>query len=135
MKNTILAAVACSFFLIAVLGCGSLNPLSDQGTSGSGTGSNKSLTDKGVDTVVGEETTGVPECDEVMNMIAEEANNPDDGYIAKAVKATFLNKLKESIRRGVEESKNQNSKADMAKTCADFKDQLIKYKAEQDAKK
>jgi hypothetical protein len=114
------------------LGCSSLNPLSDKGKGGAA--SNKSLTDKGIDTVVGEETTGIPECDEVMDMIAAEANNPDDGYIVKATKGLFLNKIKESIKRSVEESKNKNGSADLAKTCRDFKQQLEKYKAEQEAK-
>lgn len=129
MKNTIFATFAIVILLTVALGCSKINPFSDTKTA-----SNKSLTDKGVDTVVGEESTGVPECDEVMNMIAAEANNEDDGYIAKALKATFLNKIKESIRKGIEENKNKNGKADMAKTCSDFKAQLVKFKAEQEAK-
>lgn len=127
--------MACTLLIIAVLGCSSINPFSDKGKSSSPTASNKSLTDKGVDTVVGDETTGVPECDEVMDMIAAEANNPDDGYIVKATKALFLNKIKESIRKSIEENKNKNGTADLAKTCTDYKKQLEKYKAEEEAKK
>ena len=127
--------MVCTLLIAAVLGCGSINPFSDKDKKTSPTASNKSLTDKGVDTVVGDETTGVPECDEVMDMIAAEANNPDDGYIVKATKALFLNKIKESIRKGVEENKNKNGTADLAKTCTDYKKQLIKYKAEEEKKK
>lgn len=133
MKNLILASSALILLTLVVLGCGSLNPLSDKAKSN--TASNKTLTDKGVDSVVGEETTGVPECDEVMNMLAAEANNPDDNFVTKAVKATFLNKIKESIRKSVEENKNKNGTADLAKTCKQFKAELEKYKAEEEKKK
>lgn len=136
MKNKIFALAAALILLAAVLGCGSLNPLSSKGGT-SPTPSNKTLTDKGIDIAVGEESTGVPECDEVMDMIAVEANNPDDGYVVKAIKATFLNRIKEGIKKAIEENKNKNAdnKADIAKTCRDFKDQLIKYKAEEQKKK
>lgn len=131
MKNLILASSALLLLTLVVLGCGSINPFSDKAKSNANQASNKTLTDKGVDTVVGEETTGVPECDEVMNMLAAEANNPDDNFVTKAVKATFLNKIKESIRKSVEENKNKNGTADLAKTCKQFKAELEKYKAEE----
>lgn len=135
MKNLILASTALILLTLVVLGCGSINPFSEKAKTN--TASNKTLTDKGIDSVVGEETTGIPECDEVMNMIAAEANNPDDGYITKAVKATFLNKIKESIKKSIDESKNNNKNgaADIAKTCRQFKDELVKYKAEEEKKK
>ncbi len=129
MKNLFIASSALILLALVVLGCGSINPFSDK--TKTNTASNKTLTDKGVDTVVGEETTGVPECDEVMNMLAAEANNPDDNFVTKAVKATFLNKIKESIRKSVEENKNKNGTADLAKTCKQFKAELEKYKAEE----
>lgn len=136
MKNKLTILIVCSFLIAVVLGCSSINPFSEKGQRGK-TESNKTLTDKGVDTVVGEETTGVPECDEVLNMLAAEANNPDDNFVTKAVKATFLNRIKESIKKSVEESKNKNKNGadDLAKTCTDFKNQLIKYKAEEEQKK
>jgi hypothetical protein len=132
MNNRSTLIVVLAIILCVGLGCSSINPFSDKGKSGSS--SNKTLTDKGIDTIVGGETTGIPECDEVMDMIAAEANNPDDGYIVKATKGLFLNKIKESIKKSVEENKNKNGTADLAKTCGDFKKELDKYKAEQDAK-
>ena len=137
MKNKLFALLALSMLVAVVLGCGSINPFSSKSKSNSSTGSNKSLTDKGVDTVVGDETTGIPECDEVMDMISAETNNPDDGYLVKAGKALFFNKFKESIRKGIEDKKNKNANAtaDLAKTCSDYKKQIIKYKAEEEEKK
>ena len=131
MNNKLLPAAAVAIILCVGLGCSRINPFSEKGSNAA---SNKTLTDKGVDTVVGDETTGIPECDEVMDMIAAEANNPDDGYIVKATKALFLNKIKESVRKSIEENKNKNGTADLAKTCADYKRKLDKYKAEQENK-
>lgn len=120
----------CAAILTAVLGCGFVDRI-QQGDSGSANAanSNKTITDKAVDTAVGESKIGVPECDEAMDMLAAEANNPDDGFVTKAVKATFLNKIKDAIKRSVEE--NKNDKAELAKTCTEFKTQLQKYKAEE----
>lgn len=131
MKNTIFASLAFTILLLTVIGCSSINPFADKSSQ---TSSNKTLTDKGVDAVVGEETTGVPECDEAMDMIASELNNPDDGYIVKAGKALVLNRIKESIKKAVEENKNKNSTADLVKTCADFKKQMVKAKEEEEKK-
>ena len=137
MKNQFVIVIVCTMLIAAVLGCSSINPFSEKGKKTSPSSANKSLTDKGVDTVVGEETTGVPECDDVMEMLAAEANNPDDNFVTKAIKATFLNKIKESIKKAIEDNKNKNANAnaDLAKTCTDFKKQLIKYKAEEEQKK
>ena len=135
MRNKLFALLALSLLVAVVLGCGSINPFSSKSKTNSSQASNKTLTDKGVDTVVGEESTGVPECDEVMDMIAAETNNPDDNFVTKAIKATFLNKIKESIKKSIEENKNKNGTADLAKNCTEFKKQLVKYKAEEEQKK
>ena len=118
-----------TLLVVAVLGCSAINPFSDKGKNTS----NKSLTDKAVDTAIGEEKTGVPECDEVLNLLAAEADNPDDNFVTKAIKATFLNKIKQSIKESVE--KNKNDKTELAKNCREFKTQLEKYKADETKKK
>ncbi|MEO6655570.1 MAG: hypothetical protein ABIO36_05765 [Pyrinomonadaceae bacterium] len=131
MKNLL----AILFLLSVGLGCGMVDRIQKTYTGPANTNSNKTLTDKGVDTVVGDATTGVPECDEVMEMLAAEANNPDDNFVTKAIKATFLNKIKGSLKKSIDENKNKNGTADLAKTCTDFKRQLEKYKAEEEKKK
>jgi hypothetical protein len=115
------------------MGCGFVERLQRTESGSNAPNSNKTITDKAVDTTVGESKIGVPECDEVMDMLAAEANNPDDGFVTKAVKATFLNKLKEAIKQSIEENKGDPVK--LAKTCRDFKSQLQKYKSEQAANK
>lgn len=114
------------------LGCGLVDRIQEE-TVGSkpAANSNKTLTDKAVDTTVGESKIGVPECDEVMDMLTAEANNPDDSFVTKAVKQTFINKIKESVKQSVEQ--NKSDKAELAKNCKEFKAQLEKFKAEQEA--
>jgi len=129
MKNTIFASLAFTILLFTVLGCSSIDPFAEKSTA---TNSNKTLTDKAVDTAVGEEKIGIPECDEVINAITSELNNPDDNFITKAGKAVVLNKIKESIKNSVEQ--NKGNKAEIAKSCREFKTELDKFISEQDAK-
>lgn len=133
MKNSFAVIVSSIILLSAGLGCGMIDRVQKTVTGTDNANSNKTLTDKAVDTAVGEEKIGVPECDEVMDMLSAEANNPDDNFVTKAVKATVLNKIKESIKKSVEE--NKNDKVELAKNCREFKTQLEKYKAEEETKK
>jgi hypothetical protein len=139
MKNKFAFVTASATLLLAVIGCSSINPLSSNKSVSSTpspqsaqAGTNKPPTDKTVETAGGNETIGVPECDEVMDMLTAEANNPDDGYIVKAGKALAFNKIKQSIRESVD--KNKGDTAELAKTCRDAKVQLEKAKAEQESK-
>jgi hypothetical protein len=138
MKNRSAIVLVVFLLLLSALGCSSLNPLSGKTEKAptptpAASPGDKTLTDKTVDSTVGDEKIGVPECDEVMDMITAEANNPDDNYIVKAGKALFFNRIKESIRESVE--KNKNDREELAKNCRDYKVQLVKYKAEEDQKK
>ena len=89
----------------------------------------KSVIDKVVENTEGESRIGIPECDEVMDEITAEMINPDDGYITKAAKQTFLNRIKENLRESLEQ--NSSNKAEMAKNCREFKKQLENFKAGQ----
>ncbi len=132
MKNKFALLSVVIIITSVALGCSSINPLADKKTTSNQPGSNKSLTDKAVDTAVGEQKIGVPECDDVMDMLSEYANNPDDGFVVKAGKAIVVNKIKESIKKAAED--NNTDKAEMAKTCKEAKVELEKYKAEEDKK-
>ena len=121
MKSTVTLTLATVILAFAVLGCG-FNPFG--GKTQSNTASNKSLTDQGVDTVIGEEKIGVPECDEVMNMLTAEMNNPDYNFVVNAGKGLVLNRIKQGIE------KNKKDKVELAKTCKEFRKELDKAKAE-----
>ncbi len=130
MKNRFTTILACALLVAVVLGCSAINPFSEKPAGN--TASNKTLTDKAVDTTVGEEKIGIPECDEVMDLLTAEANNPDDNFIIKAAKGVFINKIKETIRTSVEE--NKTDKTQLAKDCKQAKAELEKYKAEEQKK-
>jgi hypothetical protein len=129
MKNLTTVLIA-GVILLATLGCGIVERVQKEVTgSGGSSNSNKSLSDRAVDTAVGESRIGVPECDEVMDLINAEMNNPDDDFVTKAIKATVLNRIKDGIRDSVE--RNKTDTAEIAKTCKEFKKQFDKYKTEQ----
>lgn len=134
MKNKFTSVFALVVLAIIVLGCSSVNPFagSKETANAPTTGKEKTTTDKVVDTTVGTSKIGVPECDEVMDLIEAEANNPDDDFVTKAVKATVLNRIKDGIRENVE--KNKQDTVEMAKTCKEFRVQLDKFKAEEKGK-
>lgn len=132
MKNQFQLIATLTVLLTATLGCGLISRSGDTG-AGSGSGnSNKTLTDKAVDKTVGQSKIGVPECDEVVNAIEAELNNSEDDFVTKAVKATVLNRIIDSIKQSVEENKSDT--VELAKTCKEFKTQFDKYKAEEQSK-
>jgi hypothetical protein len=68
-----------------------------------------------------------------LNAIEAELNNSEDDFVTKAVKATVLNRIKDSIRQSVEENKSDT--VELAKTCREFKTQFEKYKADAQSNK
>ena len=129
MKNLLSLVLITLIFLISTLGCGIPGRL--LGSSEPNT-RDKSVTDKGIDIALGNERIGVPECDEVLDELAEQMRSADDNYITKATKGYILNKIRESVRESIKE--NQNDKIKMAKECRDFKLQLDKQLAEEKQK-
>ena len=81
--------------------------------------SNKTFTDKAVDSTVGEKKIGIPECDEAMDILEAQANNPDDNFVTKAVKKTMLNTFREQLKKNLED--NKTDKKEVAKFCVEFK--------------
>ncbi|MDQ6785801.1 MAG: hypothetical protein M3033_03140 [Acidobacteriota bacterium] len=134
MKNKFGLLSSTIVLLISVLGCSFYNPL-----SGSSNNSNvavvrdKSLSEKTIDATVGEEKIGVPECDEVVDFFAEQAQSKDDNYFTKATREYFFNKIREQFKKSIEENKGDAVK--LAKECKEYKKELDKYKAEEDSNK
>jgi len=86
----------------------------------------RSLTERGIDVVVGEKKIGIRECDEVIDFFNREIDDPEDGVVAKAVKKTVLNQLKDQFRQAIEE--NKTDRTELAKVCREFKQNLEIYK-------
>ncbi|MDQ2747270.1 MAG: hypothetical protein M3T96_08430 [Acidobacteriota bacterium] len=140
MRNKFGLTIALSVLLISVLGCSFYNPLAGRSDAPNGKNSkgtakpeDKSLAEKAVDTTVGEESTGIPECDELLDAISAESSSQTDGYVAKATREFFLNRIRESVKKSIEEDKSD--KVEAAKNCKDYQKQLTKFKAEEERKK
>jgi len=106
MNRNKFAAAALLALLLAVLGCGRLNPLSSKespSTSRPQTGSTPST---GAPESTGE-TSGVPECDQAIDIINRETNNPDDNFITRAAKTTILNRIKDGIKKAVTKTRRK----------------------------
>ena|SRR5687767_9718155 len=118
------------FLLITILligfGCGIADRVRQAAEGESNTSANinanKTLTDKAVDTAVGEQKVGIPECDEALDILAAQANDPNDNFVTKAVKKTALNTFRDQLKKNLEE--NKTDKKEVAKFCAEFRDNL-----------
>ena len=130
MKNKFVFLISLTILFVVVLGCSYYNPL--QGSSNTATNDNRTMSDKAIDSTVGGEKIGVPECDAVVDFFADQAKSADDDFVTKATREYFVNKIRESFRQSIEENKNDKEK--MAKECKKYKDQLDKFKAEEDSK-
>jgi len=129
MRNPFISALAVITLVVAVLGCTKLNSLSGR----SGTASNKGVVDKTIDSTVGDKI-GIPECDDVIDELAGlNETDENDSYVMKAFRSWYVGKIREAIRKSIEE--NKNDKTQLAKECRDFKKQLEKYKTEESQKK
>lgn len=136
MKNRFALVFVLLIAVLVALGCSSLNPFGG-GTPVANTpanrpantsaNANKSLTDQAVDTVAGQSTTGVPECDTLANDLTAYANNPDDNFAIRMAKQLAANQIKDSIRTAVEE--NQTDKAQIAVACKELRTEFEKFKA------
>ncbi len=84
-------------------------------------------------TTLNEEKIGIPECDEVFEMLTEQMKpKEDESHITKATRQTILNSIRDSFKSSI---KNENDKEKLTQTCKKYLKQLRKYKAEEEAKR
>ena len=102
------------------LGCGLVSRIQEE-TSGP-SNSNKTIGDKAVDVAVGDTKIGIKECDDVVDILNEQINDPDESFVTKAVKRTILNQFREQLKQSLEQ--NQTDKKQVAQFCAEFKTNL-----------
>ncbi len=129
MRNKFSVLFVTTLILIVGLGCSLLGA---KGPGDGPSGKDRTTSDDVVDRTVGSSRIGVPECDEVMDLIEAELSNSEDNFVTKAIKATILNRIKDGIREAVE--KDGSNTEELAKTCKEFKTQFEKYKAEEQSK-
>jgi len=120
--------------LTLILGCSFYNPLSDSANNAnSPTTKDKDLSEKTVDQSAQEEKIGIPECDELLDFLADQTKSADDNFITKGFREYYLNSIREELKKSIEE--NKNDPTEMAKECKKLKAQLDKYKAQEESKK
>jgi hypothetical protein len=84
--------------------------------------SNKSVSEQAVDSTVGAEKIGIPECDTLIDELAAFSQNPDDNFAARTAKRAAANKVREKLIQRIEQ--NKTDKAKLAKDCTDYKAQF-----------
>lgn len=129
MKNKFVLTVSLTVLFISVIGCSFYNPLESSTNTAP---DNRTFSDKAIESTVGNQKIGVPECDEIIDFFADQARNPDDDFVTKAAREFAINKIRESFKQSLEE--NKNDKTAMAKDCREFQTQLNKFKAEEKTK-
>lgn len=145
MKNKTILIFAVSIIFLFVLGCGITDRIKrsvggKQVNTNSGSvapsktvGSDSPANTDTADVTPDSEKIGIPECDEVFDMITEQMKpKEDDTYISKATKDFYLSKIRESFREGI---KNEKDRDKLTDNCKKYLEQLKKYKAEEESKK
>lgn len=124
MKNifTFVLVIAC---LAATLGCGWIQRAQDElpGTNSSPSNSNRTIEDGAVDVAVGETKVGIKECDDVIEILNEQVNDPNDNFVTKALKRTMLNQFRDQLKKSLEQ--NKTDKQAVGEFCAEFKKNLV----------
>ncbi len=132
MKNVYTATIGLILLTVAVLGCSAVNPFKEK-SDGDDKKTDKTVADKTIDTAIDGERIGIPECDAIIDDLAGETVGKDEGYIVKAFRSYYVSKIREAIKKSVEENKNDPAK--LAVECKKIKTELDKFKAQEEEKK
>lgn len=124
MKNKFNLISGVLILLISILGCSSYNPLA---------GDANNMTNQAIESTVGGTTTGVVECDQLLNALAEQSKKDDEDFMTRGARELILNRIRESVRKNVEE--NKTDKAAMARNCSEYRKQLDNFKSEDNTNK
>lgn len=141
MKNKVLVFIVLSIFGAIGLGCNISDriskavegekPAASKSDGNSAAPKEKSIEDTAIDAAT-DETTGIPECDEVFKMLNEQTSSQDDDFITKAAKGFIFGQIKKGLKDSIE--KNQGDKAQIASGCKEAKKEVLKALQEQNAK-
>jgi hypothetical protein len=138
MKNKLSIVLVLAVFAALVLGCGLSGKIQKAvegdktSKTGTASGDDKSLTDKTIESVADGETSGVPECDEVIAIIDQQLESKDDNWMSKAAKGYIFGQFKKSIKESIEKEKGDKTK--LAEQCKDMKKNVVKALEEEKTK-
>ena len=126
MKNKFVLFLSFFVLFISIIGCSSYNPF--ESGANSTANDNRTLSDKAIDSTIGKEKIGVPECDEIVDFFGDQTKSADDDFFTNAAREYALNQVRESFKKSMEE--HRGDKAAMAKDCREIKTQLDKFRTE-----
>lgn len=117
MRNKPGLILASALTLAIGFGCSTITDIA----TGKKTDANSGVDPNSPETML-REKTGVPECDSLMDFLADQSKTKDDNWATRGVKELFFNKIRESIKENID--KNKNDKKEMAKQCTDIRKQF-----------
>ena len=118
MKNKIISGIVIIFSVSAFAGCTYINEFTNSN-------SNKTLAEKAVNEVSGEKKTGIKECDDLLQDIADRNKTKEDSIVTQAAREYFLNEMRDKVRRNVEENKKDPAK--QGQECKQYQEQFNIY--------
>ena len=124
MRNKIFL---CVVIFPVLLGCGAVDKARRASTESNSNlavnaNANKSFAEKAIETAAGEQKVGIAECDEVLDILVAQAEDPNDNFVTKAVKKTALTTFRDQLKKKLDEHKTD--KKEVAKFCKSFRDNL-----------
>ena len=129
MKKNLAIIVVLLVFISMFIGCSSA-PISTNDVRVAETPkpvpSGTPIVEAPLDKAAADAVKGIPECDEVLVMLATETNRKVGNEAANLNKTAFLNKVKEAVKQSV--NNNKGDKAETAKNCKSLKAQFARYK-------
>ena len=129
MNKKLILIIAISTFIALFSGCGYI----DQAREMANSNSNKSIVEKGVDSVQGEKKIGVKECDDFMDELEKSNKKEGEDMISEGFRRAFVNEIREKMRKSIEENKKDSTK--QAQECKQYKEQYDKWFKEKNTNK
>jgi hypothetical protein len=127
MKNKINFLAALLLLLTVGFGCSYVDQLRSGGNSStfSNTNSTTNSSSNSADPNAAAKT-GVAECDELIDLLDKERQNPDDNFLTRKAREYAIDFAKETIKKNIEE--NQGDKTKIAQGCREAKNEYLKNK-------
>lgn len=129
MNKKLILIFAISTFITLFSGCSYI----DQAREMTNSNSNKSIVEKGVDSVQGEKKIGVKECDDFMDELEKSNKKEGEDMVSEAARRYFVNEMRDKMRRSIEENKKDPTK--QAQECKEYKDQYDRWFKEKNTNK
>lgn len=125
MKNKFTILTALLVLLTVGFGCSYVDQFrSGTNSSNTTTGTNSSNTATNSANPNETAKTGVAECDELIDILNRDQQNPDDNFVTRKIKEVAIDFAKEEIKRNIEQ--NQGDKTKIATGCREAKNEYLR---------